>query len=218
MAATTSSTGEAKLTDFGLNQIQNPLALPLNDVAYISPEIVQGFSVTNQSDIYSLAVILYETCTGALPFHGDTPSDILMQHIHGTPTSPALINPYIPPPLTPAIMRSLARDPSARHSTATALVTAAAKALNISMPESIGHSNPSLGTVNPPSQSGISGSMDTMNSPTYLSHLSQQSQSKSPPVPPVVAGNNTPVLLPSPPISSSAPPLSGPPTDPPPGS
>jgi serine/threonine protein kinase len=217
MGATSSSPGEAKLTDFGLNHIQNPLALPFNDVAYISPEIAQGFSVTNQSDIYSLGVILYEMCTGALPFHGDAPGDILMQHIHGTPTSPALFNPYIPPALTAAIVRSLARDPSARHSTATALVTAAAKALNINMPESIGHSNPSLGTVNPPSQSGISGSMDTMNSPTYLSHLSQQSQSKSPPVPPVVAGNHTPVLLPSPAISSSAPALSVTPTESAPG-
>jgi eukaryotic-like serine/threonine-protein kinase len=212
MAATSSSPGEAKLTDFGLNHIQNPLALPLNDVAYISPEIAQGFSVTHQSDIYSLAVILYETCTGALPFHGDTPSDILMQHIHGTPTSPALINPYIPPALTAAILRSLARDPSARHSTATALVTAAAKALNISMSESISHSNPSLGIVNPPSLSGISGSMDTMNSPTYLSRFPQQSLSKSLPVPPVIAGNNTPLLLPSPATSSSTPALSLTPT------
>lgn len=217
MAATPSSPGEAKLTDFGLNHFQNPLALPLNDVAYISPEIVQGLSVTHQSDIYSLGVILYETCTGALPFQGDTPSDVLMQHVHGTPTSPALINPYIPPALTATIMRSLARDPSARPSTATALVTAVAKALNISMPESISHSNPSLGTVNPPSLSGISSSMDTMNSPTYPSRFPQQSLSGLPPVPPVVAGNNTPVLLPSPAISSSAPSLSVTPTQAAPG-
>src|SRR5258708_12183636 len=91
------------------------------------------------------------------------------------------------------------------------------------MPESISHSNPSLGTVNPPSLSGISNSMDTMNSPTYLSHFPQQSLSKSPPgrpvvagnntpIPPVIAGNNTPVLLPSPATSSSTPALSLTPT------
>ena len=56
-----------------------------------------------------------------------------MQHIHGTPTSPALINPHIPPALTAVIMRSLARDPAARYSSATAMVTAVAKALNTSI-------------------------------------------------------------------------------------
>src|SRR2546430_9467181 len=129
--ATYPSPGEPKLTDFGLNHIQNPLAFPLDSVSYISPEIAQGLAGTNRSDLYSLGVILYEMCTGALPFNGDTPSDILMQHIHGTPTSPALINPHIPPALTAVIMRCLSRDPAARYATATAMVTAVAKALNI---------------------------------------------------------------------------------------
>src|SRR5439155_8491428 len=181
------SPGEPKLTDFGLNHIQNPLALPLDSVSYISPEMAQGLASTNRSDLYALGVILYEMCTGALPFNGDTPSDILMQHIHGTPTSPALINPHIPPALTAVIMRSLARDPAARPPTATALVTTAAKALNTSMPEGIGLSRSSLGTVDPPSLSGISSSLDTMNSPTYPSQLPLQSLPKASSVPPVVA-------------------------------
>src|SRR6266496_1172454 len=194
VGATSPSPGEPKLTDFGLNHLLNPLTLPLHDVSCISPEIAQGFAGTSRSDLYSLGVILYEMCTGALPFHGETPGDILMQHIHGTPTSPVLINPHIPPALTAVIMRSLARDPAARPPTATALVTTAAKALNTSMPEGIGLSRSSLGTVDPPSLSGISSSLDTMNSPTYPSQLPLQSLPKASPVPPVVAGSNTPVL------------------------
>ncbi len=182
--ATSPSPGEPKLTDFGLNHIQNPLALPLDSVSYISPEIAQGLASTNRSDLYALGVILYEMCTGALPFNGDTPSDILMQHIHGTPTSPALINPHIPPALTAVIMRCLARDPAARYATATALVTAVAKALNISITESTSQSPPLPGPVNPPSLSGISGSLDTMNSPTYPIQQPRQSPSKAPSVPP----------------------------------
>ncbi|HLZ81625.1 MAG TPA: protein kinase [Ktedonobacteraceae bacterium] len=202
---TSPSPGEPKLTDFGLNHIQNPLALSLDNVSYISPEIAQGFAGTSRSDLYSLGVILYEMCTGALPFHGDTPGDILMQHIHATSTSPALINPNIPPALIAVIMRSLARDPAARYPTATALVTMVARALNMNMPESVSHSHPSPDTVNPPSLSG----MDTMDSPTYLSQPPQQSLSISPPVPPVVAGREA-AIQPAPPfpnISSSTPAL-----------
>ncbi|MFL5629431.1 MAG: serine/threonine protein kinase [Ktedonobacteraceae bacterium] len=214
MDATSPVPGEPKLTDFGLNHMQNPLALPLHDVSYISPEIAQGFTGTNRSDLYSLGVILYELCTGTLPFHGETPSDILMQHIHGTPTSPVLINPHIPPTLTAVIMRGLAKDPTARYPTATSLVTAVARALNINMPDSNAQAHPSLGTINPSSLSGISGSLDTMNSPTYLSHAPQQSLAKTPSVPPVVAGSNTPTLPPSPVISSATPALSVTPTEP----
>jgi len=212
VGATSLSPGEPKLTDFGLNHMQNPLALPLNNVSYISPEIAQGFASTNRSDLYSLGVILYEMCTGALPFDGDTTSDILMQHIHSTPTSPALINPHIPPALTAVIMRSLARDPAARYATAKTLVSAVTKALNMRMPESISHSHSSPGVTNPPSQSGISSFPDTMNSPTYLIQQPQQMRSKEPSVPPVVAGSETPALPPSPIISYSTSALSVTPT------
>ena len=201
--ATYPSPGEPKLTDFGLNHIQNPLAFPLDSVSYISPEIAQGLASTNRSDLYALGVILYEMFTGALPFDGNTASDVLMQRIHGTPISPALINPHIPPALTAVIMRSLARDPAARYATATALVTAVAKALNMSMPESTGQSHPLPGTVNPPSLSGISGSLDMMNSPTYPIQQPRQSLSKAPSIPPSPGISSATPALPVTPTGSA---------------
>lgn len=214
--ATSSSPGEPKLTNFGMHQKRDPRLLPLEDVSYIAPEIAQGYAGTERSDLYALGVIVYEICTGALPFQGETSSDVLMQHIHGAPTSPMLVNPQIRPALTGVLIRGLAKDPAARFSSATALVTAVEKALNMSV--SMGQSHPSLSTINPPSFSGVSGPLDAMNSPTYLSPLPQHipfqpSQSlQSSPVPPVVAGSNTPVLPQPPVIPSTTPVLSVTPT------
>lgn len=201
-----SAPGEPKLTDFGLNFLRNPLAFSLDDMPYISPEVASGQASTNRSDVYSLGAILYEMCTGALPFSGDTPGDILMQHIHGTPTSPALINPHIPPALTAAIMRGLARDPAARFPSATALATAVANGLNVSVPESMRQSRPLAGGGNPSSLSGISGSLNTTNSPTSPAQWPQQPAARGfTPVPQAVASGNTPVPPPPPVIPSSTP-------------
>jgi len=212
-SSTVSSPGEPKLTNFGMHQKRDPRLLPLDDVSYMAPEIAQGYASTAQSDLYSLGVILYEMCTGALPFQGETSSDVLMQHIHSTPTSPVLVNPHIRPALAGVIIRSLAKDPAARFSSATALVNSVALALNTS--GGMSQSHPSLSGINPPSFSGISGPLDAMNSPTYLSPLPQKMPFQSPPssqspqsplVPPVIAGSNTPAL-PPPPVSPSVTPI-----------
>jgi serine/threonine protein kinase len=191
--------GEPMLTDFGLHQQTDPRTLSVDDAPYIAPEVAQGHIGTERSDLYAFGIILYELCTGALPFQGETTNDILMQHIHGTPTAPALINPQIRPALTSVIMRSLAKEPSARFSSATALVASAAKALNIAMPESVIQPNLARGIITPPSFSGISG-LDTMNSQTSISPLPQSFSVPS--LVPPVASSNTPIL-PPPPISSS---------------
>lgn len=211
--------GEPKLTDFGFNFSRNPLALPPGDIAYISPEAAQGLAITSRSDLYSLGVILYEMCTGALPFSGDTSGDILMQHIHGIPTSPTLINPRISPALTGAIMRSLARDPAARFPTASALVTTVAKALGVSVPESISSRSQPLPTIlNPSSQSGISGSLNAVSGPSSPAQWPSEMLPTSPiewpspgrsasptPVPAGDASGTRPALPPPPVVSSSTP-------------
>jgi eukaryotic-like serine/threonine-protein kinase len=185
--------GEPMLINFGVRQKQDPRLLSPEDAAYIAPEIAQGYAATSRSDLYSLGIILYELCTGALPFHGETASDILMQHIHNVPTSPALINPQIRPALTSVIMRCLARDPAGRFSSAAGLVSAVAKAVNISLPESKSYSNPALGVINPPSFSGISDA----NSPTYL--IPSSPSPSSPSVPLMPSSPSVPLYpLPSP--------------------
>ena len=203
---TPSLPGEPMLTQLSMHQHSDPRMVSVDEASYIAPEVAQGHTGTERSDLYAFGVILYELCTGSLPFQGETTSDILMQHIHGTPTAPALINPQIRPALTSVIMRSLAKEPSARFSSATSLVTAVARALNTSMPESIIQPNLARGIITPPSFSGISG-FDTMNSATSISPLPQTFQAQSAlPIPPVMASNNTP-FLPPPPVSSAQTPI-----------
>ncbi len=169
--------GEARLVGFGTNTIQSPLTLPLKDVYYISPERAQGHTENARSDIYSLGVILYEMCTGTRPFDGETPTEVMMQHIHATPTSPALINPHILPALTAVIMRSLAKDPTARHPSASALLIAVTKAFNIPTQDLLSQSGTLMGTtVNIAMLNATAASLDPMNSPTYLSPLPQALQ------------------------------------------
>lgn len=134
--------GELILTDFGIAKMLGTstgtltgwwLGTPL----YTSPEQARGSLGNERSDLYSLGVILYEICTGMLPFQGDNPAAILMQHINAAPTSPAFINPAIPPALNAIILHSLAKDPADRFPSASSMVVALAEALNRSIPQDL---------------------------------------------------------------------------------
>jgi serine/threonine protein kinase len=85
--------GQPKVRGFGLSSLPKSRPLTPGDVAYMAPEVAQGQPPNERSDIYSLGVLLYEICTGTIPFQGDSPEDIMNQHIQAAPPPPALINP-----------------------------------------------------------------------------------------------------------------------------
>ena len=161
-SATENSPGEPRLVNFGTHGMQPPLVLPLYDVYYISPEIAQGYTENTRSDLYSLGIILYELCTGTLPFQGDTVADVMMQQIHATPMSPVLINPRVVPNLTAVIMRCLAKEPASRFPTASAMVTALDRVMKSPASISLGLSNPGFSNTGP-QQIPPSSSVNTIN-------------------------------------------------------
>lgn len=135
--------GEPVLSDFGVAKLLNTSSITqtgiqLGTPLYTSPEQVEGRPASERSDIYSLAVILYQVVTGVVPFQGDTPIEIMTQHSNAIPTLPSQINPNIPPALDQVIMRGLAKDPAHRFPSAAAMTAAIARALGVAIPEILG--------------------------------------------------------------------------------
>jgi serine/threonine protein kinase len=113
-----------KLLDFGIaisdrsTELTNPGFL-VGSLNYMSPEQVSGGKATARSDIYSVAVTLYEVLTGRLPITGANNYEIMTGHMQRTPVAPAEINPGIPQVVSHAIMRALAKDPLERFANAS---------------------------------------------------------------------------------------------------
>ncbi len=91
--------GTVKVMDFGiacLTNGANPSNEAIGSVHYISPEQAKGDYTDNRSDIYSAGVVLYEMLTSRLPFEGDSPMAVAIQHFSAVPLSPRELNPDIP--------------------------------------------------------------------------------------------------------------------------
>lgn len=130
--------GEPLLTDFGVAKLLGASTGTFSGTLFgnpqcISPEQAQGQPGTERSDIYALGVILYEICTGVLPFRGENPTEIMQQQISSLPTPPNLINSKIPAALSEVILHCLAKDPAARFASASAMTMALAEAFQISV-------------------------------------------------------------------------------------
>src|SRR6185503_9570103 len=81
---------------------------------YIAPEQARGAHVDEQSDIYSLWVVLYELLTGEVPFPGDNFVAVAMRHINEPPPSVRERRPDVSPRLDALIRRAMAKEPRDR--------------------------------------------------------------------------------------------------------
>ncbi len=124
--------GHAVLTDFGLALLTETGSRGeiFGSPYYIAPEqAMSSASVTPQSDLYSVGVIVYELVTGRVPFEADSPLDIAMLHMTEPPLSPRAIEPGISAALDAAILKALAKDPADRYASGAALAAAVESAL-----------------------------------------------------------------------------------------
>jgi serine/threonine protein kinase len=84
----------------------------------MSPEQIRSGQADARSDIYSVGLTCYETVTGRRPIQGDTEHALMNAQLSVIPPNPAMVNPLVPPAISTAIMRALAKDPAERFQTA----------------------------------------------------------------------------------------------------
>ena len=103
--------GSVKVADFGIARLVDSQKTMTREafgsVHYVSPEQAKGIAVDARSDIYSAGVVLYEMLTCRLPFDGDTPVSIALQHINSVAVPPREINPDIPVGLEQICMKAM---------------------------------------------------------------------------------------------------------------
>ena len=122
-----SRNGNVRLVDFDLAKPmpEKPKKMSKNPgtPAYMSPEQLQRQPYDHRADIFAYGVSAYELLTGAKPFPGDTPDDVLRQQLDRQGfVSPREHNPDIPIGLEKAILKCLEREPDKRYAIASLLV------------------------------------------------------------------------------------------------
>ncbi len=131
--------GKPVLMDFGIAKLQggSDTTKVLGTPLYVSPEQARGLAGDNQSDLYSLGIIMYEMTTGVTPFRGESLMELLMRHFNDTPTPPILINPELPQEVSDVILKSIAKEPQDRFASASDMTIALAEAFKLPVPSEL---------------------------------------------------------------------------------
>jgi tetratricopeptide (TPR) repeat protein len=138
--------GQAKLLDFGLSRrnLEEPAGAPrlethgltstgavVGTPRYIAPEVLLGQAADARSDIWALGVVLYEMCSGRVPFAAGSMPGIVAAILN---SSPEALPELAPAGLRAVVLRCLAKDPAQRYQRSGEVAAALEALLPESMP------------------------------------------------------------------------------------
>ncbi|NDZ83635.1 serine/threonine protein kinase, partial [Streptomyces sp. SID10853] len=118
--------GRVKVADFGLVRAvdteTNSTGAILGTVSYLAPEQIEQGAADTRADVYACGVVLYEMLTGAKPHSGDTPAQVLYQHLNEGVPAPSAAVPGLAARLDGLVASATARRPDDRPYDAVALL------------------------------------------------------------------------------------------------
>jgi serine/threonine-protein kinase len=133
---------QIKLIDFGIAKVTNPqvgneteVAVVAGSQKYIAPEQLLSQVASPATDIYALAIIVYEMVTGRLPFNPQAPTHfLLMQELMRLQQSegyvkPRALRPDLPAAAEALLVNALSFDPKRRPQNARVFAEDLAQAL-----------------------------------------------------------------------------------------
>ena len=121
--------GDIKVTDFGIARAVAEASMTvtgttLGSVHYFSPEQARGDQVTGASDVYALAIVLFEMLTGRRPFEADSAAAVALKRLSEDAPTPTSIGHPVAPGLEAILMRALSREQADRYPDAGAFAEA----------------------------------------------------------------------------------------------
>ncbi|MET7638845.1 Stk1 family PASTA domain-containing Ser/Thr kinase [Streptomyces sp. NPDC005438] len=128
LPARTGSTDVIKVADFGLvRAVDTHTSSASSDtimgtVSYLAPEQIQDGTAAPSADVYACGVMLFEMLTGTKPHNGETPAQVLYQHLQEDVRPPSTLVPGIPEEVDALVRAATDRDPERRPQDAGAFL------------------------------------------------------------------------------------------------
>ncbi|MGH6894521.1 MAG: serine/threonine-protein kinase, partial [Dongiaceae bacterium] len=114
-------TDTLKVADFGIARLtdssKTKTGMVLGTPSFMSPEQLAGKKIEGRSDLFSLAVSLYQLLSGRLPFEGDSMAQLMFRIASEMPADIRSVNPSVSSGLAAFLERALAKNPDQRFQT-----------------------------------------------------------------------------------------------------